>query len=70
MREGKRRGKGKERKCIFLCFVFRFPLLKREEVEEGYQLGSPVTSFQSLTKLNPFPSTESCSSWSGHNSEE
>lgn len=46
--ECKSRGKGRrktERKLIFLCFVFSFPFVYREEVEEEYQPGPPVTNF-------------------------
>lgn len=60
----------RERKLIFLCFVFSFPFLHIEEVKEEYQPGPPVTDFQSLMEINPLPSVESCSSCSGHNSEE
>lgn len=54
--ERERRGGGNiERKFFFLCFVFSLPFLHKEEVEEEYQPGPPVTSFQSLTELQPLP---------------
>lgn len=39
-----------EGKFISLSFVFPFSFLQKEEIEEEYQPGPPVTDFLSLTE--------------------